>query len=62
MAKGGKREGAGRPPGNPEERFKRLSLTLSPDALALIDAYALEHKVSRSAAIERLALAGLKKL
>jgi hypothetical protein len=54
MAKGGKREGAGRPPGNPEERFKRLSLTLSPDTLALIESYASEHKMSRSAAVEKL--------
>jgi hypothetical protein len=62
MARGGKRKGAGRPPGKPDERFKRVSLTLSPDALALIDAYALEHKMSRSAAVEKLCLVGLKKL
>jgi hypothetical protein len=62
MARGGKRTGAGRPPGNPDERFKRVSLTLSPDALALIDAYALEHKMNRSAAIEKLCWAGSKKL
>jgi hypothetical protein len=60
MARGGKREGAGRPPGNPDERFKRVSLTISPDALALIDAYALEHKMSRSAAVEKLCWVVLK--
>jgi hypothetical protein len=62
MTRGGKRKGAGRPPGRPDELYRRVTLTLSPDALALIDAYALEHKMSRSAALERLALAGLKKL
>jgi hypothetical protein len=62
MARGGKRPGAGRPPGNPDERFRRVSLTLSPDALALIDAFALEHKMSRSAAVEKLLVLGLKKL
>jgi hypothetical protein len=62
MTRGGKRHGAGRPKGDPDERFKRVSLTLSPDALALIDAYALEHKMSRSAAIEKLCWVGLKKL
>jgi hypothetical protein len=62
MARGGKRKGAGRPPGNPDERFKRVSLTLSPDALTLIDAFALEHKLTRSAAVEKLMTLGLKKL
>ncbi len=61
MARGGKRHGAGRPPANPDERFKRVSLTLSPDMLTLIDAYALEHKMSRSAAVEKLCWVGLKK-
>jgi hypothetical protein len=62
MARGGKREGAGRPKGNPDELYRRVSLTLSPDALTLVDAYALEHKLTRSAAVEKLALVGLKKL
>jgi metal-responsive CopG/Arc/MetJ family transcriptional regulator len=62
MARGGKREGAGRPKGDPDERFKRVSLTLSPDVLTLIDEYALEHKMSRSAAVEKLLGLGLKKL
>jgi hypothetical protein len=61
MARGGKRPGAGRPPGNPDDRFKRVSLTLSPDALALIDDYALEHKLTRSAALEKLARLGLQR-
>jgi hypothetical protein len=60
MARGGKRPGAGRPPGNPDERFKRVSLTLSPDALTLIDEYALEHKLTRSAAVEKLARLGMQ--
>jgi metal-responsive CopG/Arc/MetJ family transcriptional regulator len=60
MARGGKRKGAGRPKGDPDERFKRVSLTVSPDVLALIDAFALEHKMSRSAAVEELARLGLQ--
>jgi hypothetical protein len=60
MARGGKRPGAGRPPGNPDERFRRVSLTLSPDALALIDKYALENNLTRSAALEKLARLGLQ--
>jgi hypothetical protein len=60
MARGGKREGAGRPKGNPAERFARVSLTLSPDTLKLIDAYALEHKLTRSAAVEKLLKTALK--
>jgi hypothetical protein len=60
MARGGKRPGAGRPKGNPDERFRRVSLTLSPDALTLLDEYALEHKLSRSAAVEKLMTLGLK--
>ncbi len=62
MARGGKREGAGRPKGNPDELYRRVSLTLSPDVLTLIDEYALEHKMSRSAAVEKLLVLGLKKL
>jgi hypothetical protein len=62
MARGGKRIGAGRPKGDPDELYRRVTLTLSPDALALIDAYALEHKMSRSAAVEKLCWVGLKKL
>jgi hypothetical protein len=60
MARGGKRPGAGRPKGNPDERFRRVSLTLSPDVLTLLDEYALEHKLSRSAAVEKLMTLGLK--
>jgi hypothetical protein len=60
MARGGKREGAGRPKGNPDELYRRVSLTLSPDALTLVDEYALEHKMSRSAAVEKLLSLGLK--
>jgi hypothetical protein len=37
-----------------------VSLTLSPDALTLLDEYALEHKLSRSAAVEKLMALGLK--
>jgi metal-responsive CopG/Arc/MetJ family transcriptional regulator len=62
MARGGKRPGAGRPKGNPDELYRRVSLTLSPDVLTLIDEYALEHKMSRSAAVEKLLVLGLKKL
>ncbi len=62
MARGGKREGAGRPKGNPDELYRRVSLTLSPDTLTLIDEYTLEHKMTRSAAVEKLLVLGLKKL
>jgi hypothetical protein len=62
MARGGKREGAGRPKGNPDELYRRVSLTLSPDVLTLIDEYTLEHKMTRSAAVEKLLVLGLKKL
>ncbi len=61
MARGGKREGAGRPKGNPDGLYRRVSLTLSPDILRLIDAYALEHKMNRSAAVEELARLGLQR-
>lgn len=60
MARGGKREGAGRPPGNPDEAFQRVSITVSGPALALIDAYAKSQRLSRSAAIEKLCRIGLK--
>jgi metal-responsive CopG/Arc/MetJ family transcriptional regulator len=60
MARGGKRTGAGRPKGNPDELYRRVSLTLSPDILTLVDEYALEHKMSRSAAVEKLLGLGLK--
>ncbi len=62
MARGGKREGAGRPKGNPDELYRRVTLTLSPDALTLVDGYALEHTLTRSAAAEKLMTLGLKKL
>jgi hypothetical protein len=35
-------------------------MSISPDALALIDSYAKEQRLSRSAAIEKLARLGLK--
>jgi hypothetical protein len=60
MARGGKREGAGRPKGDPDELYRRVSLTLSPDALTLVDGYALEHKLTRSAAVEKLLFLGMK--
>lgn len=59
MARGGKRPGAGRPKGKPDDAFKKVSLSLSPDALELFDTYAREHKLSRSAAVEKLARLGL---
>jgi hypothetical protein len=62
MARGGFRPGSGRPKGKPDEVFRKVSVSLSPEALILFEAYAKEHKLSRSAAIEKLALAGLKKL
>jgi hypothetical protein len=62
MTRGGKRHGAGRPKGDPDELYKRVTLTLSPDVLTLIDEYTLEHKMSRSAAVEKLCWVGLKKL
>jgi hypothetical protein len=60
MARGGKREGAGRPKGNPDELYKRVTLTLSPKVFERVDEYALEHKLSRSAAVEKLMTLGLK--
>ncbi len=62
MPRGGRREGAGRPPGNPEDAYQRVSISVSGPALARIDDFAAKNKMSRSAAIEKLALAGLLKL
>jgi hypothetical protein len=62
MARGGKRTGAGRPAGDPDELYRRVTLTLSPKVLERLDEYALEHKMSRSAAVEKLCWIGLKKL
>jgi metal-responsive CopG/Arc/MetJ family transcriptional regulator len=62
MPRGGKREGAGRPKGNPDEAFQRVSMTLSPDVLAALDSYAKEQRLSRSAAVEKLCRVRLKKL
>ncbi len=62
MPRGGKREGAGRPKGNPEEAYQRVSITVSGPALARIDDFAKSQRLSRSAAVEKLALAGLKNL
>jgi metal-responsive CopG/Arc/MetJ family transcriptional regulator len=62
MARGGKRTGAGRPAGNPDERYRKVSLSLSPEVLALIDEYAQAHEMSRSAAVEKLIGVGLKNL
>jgi hypothetical protein len=61
MAKGGKRPGAGRPPGNPDERYRKVSLSLSPGALALVDEYAQAQGLSRSAAAEKLVKLGLQR-
>lgn len=60
MARGGKRPGAGRPKGNPNETYRKVSLSLSPAMLNLIDGYASEHKLSRSAAAEKLLRLGLQ--
>jgi len=60
MARGGKREGAGRPKGNPSEAFQKVSVSLSGAALAAIDSYAKEQWLSRSSAVEVLCRAGLK--
>jgi hypothetical protein len=60
MPKGGKREGAGRPKGNPEHAYRKVSVTLSPLTLVAIDEYAAKNKLSRSAAVEKLTLVGLK--
>jgi hypothetical protein len=62
MARGGKRTGAGRPKGNPDELYRRVTLTLSPDALTLVDEYAAASGLTRSAAVEKLMTLGLKKL
>jgi hypothetical protein len=61
MPRGGKRPCAGRPPGNPEEAYCKLSVSISPLALAAIDEFAAVNRLSQSAAIEKLALVGLKK-
>jgi metal-responsive CopG/Arc/MetJ family transcriptional regulator len=60
MARGGARPNSGRPKGNPDETFRKVSLSLSPHALILFDSYASEQKLSRSAAIEKLARLGLQ--
>jgi metal-responsive CopG/Arc/MetJ family transcriptional regulator len=60
MARGGKREGAGRPKGNPDELYRRVSLTLSPDMLERVDDYAAASGLTRSAAVEKLLSLGLK--
>ncbi len=62
MAKGGKREGAGRPKGNPDELYRRVTLTLSPKALEGVDDYAAGSGLNRSAAAEKLMMLGLEKL
>ncbi len=61
MARGGKRKGAGRPKGDPDELYRRVSLTLGPTILERLDAYALEHKLNRSAAAELLLKLGLER-
>jgi metal-responsive CopG/Arc/MetJ family transcriptional regulator len=60
MARGGKRPGAGRPKGKSDETFRKVSLSFSPQTLNLIDSYASEQKLSRSAAVEKLCRAALK--
>jgi metal-responsive CopG/Arc/MetJ family transcriptional regulator len=62
MARGGKREGAGRPKGNPDELYRRVTLTLSPKVLERVDEYAAASGLTRSAAVEKLMTLGLKKL
>jgi hypothetical protein len=61
MARGGKRPGAGRPSGNPDEAYRKVSVTLSPGALTLIDEYAQAQGLSRSAAAEKLLRLGLQR-
>ncbi len=60
MTRGGKRPGAGRPKSD-GAAYRKVSVSPSPDALALIDSFAREQRLSRSAAIEKLARLGLKK-
>lgn len=60
MARGGKRPGAGRPKSDAAMTFRKVSVSFSPDLLTLVDAYASEHKLSRSAAVEKLARLGLR--
>ncbi len=62
MARGGKRTGAGRPKGNPDELYRRVTLTLSPKVLERVDEYAAASGLTRSAAAEKLMTLGLKKL
>jgi hypothetical protein len=62
MARGGKREGAGRPKGNPDELYRRVTLTLSPRMLKRVDEYAAASGLNRSAAAEKLIMLGLEKL
>jgi metal-responsive CopG/Arc/MetJ family transcriptional regulator len=62
MPRGGKREGAGRPPGNPDEVYRRVSITLTPRVLLAIDNFAAKNKYTRSTAVERLVLEGLRNL
>jgi metal-responsive CopG/Arc/MetJ family transcriptional regulator len=60
MTRGGFRPGSGRPKGKPDDIFRKVSVSLSPDTLALIDSYAKEQRLSRSAAVEKLSRLGLK--
>jgi metal-responsive CopG/Arc/MetJ family transcriptional regulator len=55
-------KGRGVAAGNPKEAYQRVSITVSGPALIRIDDFAAKNKLSRSAAIEKLALAGLQKL
>jgi hypothetical protein len=62
MGRGGKREGAGRPKGDPDELYRRVTLTVSPKVLKRVDEYAAASGLTRSAAVEKLLVLGLKKL
>jgi hypothetical protein len=62
MARGGKRTGAGRPKGDPDELYRRVTLTVSPRMLTSVDKYAAASGLNRSAAAEKLMMLGLEKL
>ena len=57
FARGGKRQGAGRPP--VEEPAEVSSSRLPPALLEQVDRYALDHRMSRSATIAHLVELGL---
>jgi hypothetical protein len=51
MAHGGRREGSGRPPMNPEEKARIVAVTVPGELADRLDAYAAKKDWSRSKAV-----------